>query len=235
MKKNKSKSISVIIPAFNEQENIEKAVKRTFDFLCSIFEKFEIIVINDGSTDKTGEISERLLKSISNLKVLHHQQNKGMGAAVWTGIKNAENELIFSSCADLQFDIKELEKFLPFVEKTDVIIGYRLKREYSLYRKFNTAFYHFLIKLLFGLNVKDPAWVKLFKKKVFDEISIVSKGFFWEVEILVKAKRKGLLITEVGVHSHKRKAGEEKGKSPKRIIEIFFSMLRFWYELNFGK
>lgn len=227
-------NISVIIPAYNEEGNIEEVVRICEKVFSSFFnDNFEIIVVNDGSGDKTGEIAGKLMSSVKNLKVFHHQKNQGMGKAVKTGVCQAQNDLIFVTGSDLQFDIREFEKFLPFIDNSDIVIGYRVNRKYGFFRKFNTAVYHFLINLMFGLKFRDPSWVKLFRKKIFDNIAITSNGFFWDVELLIKAKRKGYKIKEVGVHSYERKTGKASGKNIFKIFETFLSLVRVWWKVNF--
>lgn len=227
------KGISVIIPAYNEEENIERAITAAEKFFSSFFiNNYEIIVVNDGSKDKTGKTAEDLKSPLKNLKVFHHPKNLGMGAAVRTGVSNAKYELIFVTCGDLQFDINEFEKFLPFLA-SDIVIGYRLNRQYSFFRKINTFIYRSLIRLIFGLKVKDPSWVKLFKKEIFDNLLLKSKGFFWDVEFLIKAKSKGYQIEQVPVHSYERRAGRASGKNLFKIFETFISLVKTWWSIRF--
>jgi len=235
MEKPINKSISVIIPAYNEEDNINKIVKLSEKIFSSLFSKFEIIVVNDGSADQTGTLANNLSKTVKSLRVCHHQKNQGMGQAVQTGISQARNDLIFVTCADLQFDLHEFDKFIPFIDQADIVIGCRIDRGYKWYRKLVTNVYLFLIRLMFGLKVKDPTWVKLFKRKIFDDISITSQGFFWEVEVLVRAKKKGYSIKQVDVHSHQRIGGQASGSNPFKILEALLTMIKFWWKLKFEK
>ncbi len=222
------------MPAYNEEENIKEAILACEKFFSSLPPiDFEIIVINDGSLDKTGEILDGLKKTLPRLRVFHHSKNQGMGKAIKTGVGEAQSEFIFVIPSDLQFDIKEFEGFLPYLDKNDLVIGYRLNRDYNFYRRFNTVVYLFLINLLFGLNVKDPSWVKLFRKKVFEEAKVSSNGFFWDVEFLIKARRNGCDIKEIGTHSFKRKKGKSSGGNPFRALKTFFRLIQFWLTLRF--
>ena len=151
-----------------------------------------------------------------------------MGAAIKTGFSNANYDLVFTTCSDGQFDISELEKLILAIDKVDFVISYRLNRHQSSYRMLNTKLYHILIKILFGIKVKDPSWVKLFRKKVIDDIELESDGFFWETEILVKSIKKGYKYSEVGVNSYPRTKGIPSGGNISKVLGVFFTMLKFW-------
>jgi len=221
------KSVSVIIPAYNEEKNIEEAIASCFTVLPALCADFEVIAVNDGSVDKTGDVAEALKSRFVGLKVYHHPFNQGMGQAIRTGIFQAEKELIFTTCADLQFDIKELENLLALIDGADMVIGSRKIRYDSSYRRVCTFIYHLLLKLLFGLRFADPTWVKLFKKSIYDKIAFSSQGFFWEAEILVNARRNNYLIKEAEVYSRPRKAGKSSGANPLKHLEIIREMLVF--------
>ena len=224
------KTISVIIPAYNEEGNIKKAVQACVEVLPSLTDVFEIIVVDDGSKDGTKQIAEELARYTSSVKVYHHAFNKGMGAAVATGISHARYELVFPIPADLQFDIRELSKFLPLIASSDIVAGYRVQREGTLYRRIVTFTNHILLRMLFGLKVKDPSWVKLFRRRIFDSISITSSGFFWEAEVLIKAVRNKYRIQEVEVHSYPRMRGKSSGGTFRAAVKTFFTLLKFWFQ-----
>lgn len=225
------KSISIIIPAFNEEGSIQKVVTRCLEVLPKLFEQFEIIAINDGSKDRTGEILGSLTNQFGNLKVFHHLKNEGMGSAVRTGIQNAKNDLIFTISADLQYDISELEKFLAPIKEANIVIGSRLKRDYRGWRNIANFVYRIFLNLMFRLKFEDPTSIKLFKRNVFEKISVDSSGFFWEVEILIKAKRAGFTIREVKVNSQKRILGKSS-LNARKTFEIFSEMTKFWLAGN---
>jgi len=131
-------SISIILPALSEEGNIEAAVKDIQSYFHSREEKYELIVINDGSTDSTGEIAERLAKENGSVRVIHHSINKGYGSALMEGFESSKYKYVFFTDSDRQFDIKGLDILLPLI-KTDaveIIIGYRLKRQDPFIRRF---------------------------------------------------------------------------------------------------
>jgi len=155
------------------------------------------------------------------------------GAAVATGFAAASYDFLFATPADLQFDIAELDKLMPLIENADIVASYRVNRDYNWYRWMVTYINKFLLRLLFGLKVKDPNWVKLVRKSVLDSVTITSHGFLWDAELLVKAQRQDMRIKEVGVHSHSRTEGVASGASPKAAARTFFALMKFW--LHGGK
>ena len=223
-----TRELSVIIPAYNEERNIDKAVQKCLEVLPKFVEQFEIVVVNDGSSDGTGTIADRMAKSHEQVKVFHHGRNKGMGAGIATGFSHARYDLLFATPADMQFDIRELGGLLALIGGADIVASFRVNRNYNWYRWIITYTNIFLLRLLFGLKVKDPNWVKLFRKEVFSRIEITSPGFFWDAEVLIKAKKQGLRIAEVGVHSYARKQGKASGASPKAAVKTFFALIKFW-------
>jgi len=140
-------SLSVFFPAFNEEENIELVVKRTLEFLPSIANHYDIIIIDDGSQDKTGEIADLLSREYKEVSVVHHSSNCGYGAALQTGFKMAKNDLIFFTDGDGQCNRKELPKLASSIENADIICGYRIKRADPLFRKVNAGLYRLLLRI----------------------------------------------------------------------------------------
>ena len=204
-------SISIILPALNEEGNIEAAVKDIQSYFNSREEKYEIIVINDGSTDSTGDIAERLAKENGSVRVVHHPTNKGYGSALKRGFDISRYKYVFFTDSDRQFDVKGLDILLPLI-KTDaveIIIGYRLKRKDPFIRRFLSWGYNSLVGYLFDLNVKDiDCAFKIFRKDIFSKIKIESRNFFVNTEILAKARFYGFNVLEVGVPHFPRTAGK---------------------------
>jgi len=205
------KSLSIILPAYNEAENIQKAIYDCFNFLHALNCRHEIIVINDGSTDNTGKILVDIAEKHNNLRVIMHAKNEGYGMALRDGFKAAQFELVFFTDSDRQFAIESLSEMLPLIEMVDIVIGYRFDRKDHFIRKFLSCGYNTLINLLFDLNVKDiDCAFKLFRREVFDKIKIESSHFFVNTEILAKAKFYGFNIAEIGIKHYPRLNGESK-------------------------
>ena len=220
-------SISIILPALNEEGNIEAAIQDIQLYFHSREEKYEIIVINDGSTDSTGEIADRLVKENGSVRVIHHSINKGYGSALKEGFENSKYKYVFFTDSDRQFDIKGLDILLPLI-KTDaveIIIGYRIKRKDPFLRRFLSWGYNSLVGYLFDLNVKDiDCAFKIFRKDIFSKIEIESKNFFVNTEVLAKAMYFGFNVLEVGVPHFPRTAGKTTvtlKHIPLTLIELY--------------
>ncbi|HOL23046.1 MAG TPA: glycosyltransferase family 2 protein [bacterium] len=229
----KLKNISVVLPAYNEEENIADAIINTRNTLGTLADNYEIIVVNDGSTDRTGEIAEHFAQQEpSHTRIFHHSSNKGYGAALRTGFLNTRYEYVFYTDADNQFDISELRNFLPLIEKYDIIIGYRIKRKDSLLRIFLSKGYNYLVFLLFHLKVRDvDCSFKLFHKYVLDAIKIECDDFFVDTEILVRAKKAGFHILEKGVTHYPRKRGKTTVR-PGHILKTLITITKLWKQIH---
>lgn len=213
--------ISAVFPAFNEEENIERLYQQATSALKRITDDYEIVIVNDGSRDKTREIADRLAREDPHLSVYHHPTNLGYAKALNTGFTRAKMPLIFYSDADLQFDLNEIDLLLPLMEEADIGIGYRIDRKDSRLRLFFAWGYNRLARFVFGIKVRDiDCAFKMFKKEVFDKIKIESDHFMVDTEILAKAKRLGLKIKEIGV-THLPRAG---GKSTVRPAHIYYTL-----------
>ncbi len=219
--------ISIILPALNEEENIEAAIHDIVSYFNSREEKYELIVINDGSTDGTGKIAEKLSGENGFIRVIHHPINRGYGSALKRGFDISKYKYIFFTDSDRQFDVKGLDILLPLI-KTDaveIIIGYRLKRKDPFIRRFLSWGYNSLVGYLFDLNVKDiDCAFKIFRKDIFSKINIESSNFFINTEILAKARHFGFNVLEVGVPHFPRTAGKTTvtlKHIPLTLIELY--------------
>ncbi len=225
-------NISLFFPCYNEEDNIETTVKKALDVLRSLTDTFEIIVVDDGSRDQTEKIVKSLIKEEKRIKLIQHPRNRGYGAVLRTGLKNARYDLICFTDADGQFDFSQIKKMLPLINDSDVVIGYRKKRRDSFHRLVNAKIYGLVIRLFFGLKVKDvDCGFKLFQKKVIDDIEIESQGALASAEILVKIKSKGYRIMEIGVDHFPRFAGKSTGANLRVIFKAAKELFRFFPKL----
>ena len=210
------KSISVFLPAYNEEENIRDIVVEIDGYLKSHFKDYEILVVSEGSKDKTNDIVRDLQKTISQLRLLAKSDNFGYAGALRTGFKNSTKELIFYTDGDRQFDIAEMDHLLPLISKYDIVTGYKIKRHDPLMRIWTSKIYNWTMRLLFGLNVKDiNCAFKLYRREVIKKVDFLpdlTQGVI-NVEVYLTALRNGFTIGEVGVHHFHR----EKGKTDAEI------------------
>ncbi|MBU3956805.1 glycosyltransferase family 2 protein [Patescibacteria group bacterium] len=234
----KVKELSVFFPAYNEEDNIKTTVTKAIKILPKVAKKWEIIVIDDGSTDKTGEIVEELIKKEPRIKMITHTPNRGYGATIKSGVYNARYELIAFTDADGQFDFSEITKFIKeqHQSKADLVIGYYLKRAEPFYRiLISKILWELPVFLLFGLRARDiDCGFKLISKKVIDKIPRLEaeRGPFITTELLVKAKKEGFKISQVGVHHYPRKAGQATGITLKVALSGYVDLLRFYRKLK---
>jgi len=229
--------LSVFLPAYNEEANIEKTVNNVVDNLKKNVSEWELIIVNDGSKDKTGEIADRLSNRNKNISVIHHHPNRGYGAALKSGLYACKYPWISFIDSDGQFDFSEINRFIDTQEKTgaDMVIGYYLGRKVSFSRKVNTFVWQVIVRLLFGLSVRDiDCGFKLISKKVVDTIEPLQseRGAFISSEFLIKAKKAKFKIIEIGVNHYPRKQGEGTGANLDVIIQSFVDLFKLWYKLK---
>ena len=221
-------SLSVVLPAYNEEAVIEKTVINVLTALAHWTVDFEIIVVNDGSKDRTGEIIERLVLHDPRIRLITHPVNKGYGAALVTGFQAIDKELVFFMDSDGQFDINDLEAFFPLIEQYDAVLGYRNPRVDPWIRKFNAWGWKQLVRLLLGVHVRDlDCAFKLYHARFFHTLKLETQGAMINAEILYKFKRDGYIFTEVGVRHLPRKEGEATGAKPAVILRALREIVIF--------
>lgn len=233
----KIEALSVFFPAYNEEANIEATVRKAKKVLVEVAKKWEILIINDGSKDNTLKIAEKLAKEDRRIRVINHRVNRGYGAALKSGFYNARFPWIAFTDSDGQFDFSEIVNFIKKQKETgaDLVIGYYLDRKVPFYRKINSKLWELLVSFLFGLRVNDiDCGFKLINKKVIDSIPKLEseRGAFISSEFLIKAKKRGFKIVEIGVRHYPRKAGEATGAKLNVIIKSFIDLFRLWKKLR---
>lgn len=204
------KEISIVLPAYNEEENIKWVVEKIAGYLeKKKFGKWEIIVVNDGSTDSTEMEVRKMMKRIRNLRIFKHPKNRGYGGALRSGFAAARYAWVGYTDADGQFDIHDLDKLIPLAGKYDIVAGYRVNRQDPLMRIFIAWVYNQIIWLSLGLKIRDvDCAFKIYRREVFEKIKLTSETGLIDAEILVKAKRAGFSIGQVGVRHFPRRAGQ---------------------------
>lgn len=218
---NEGIGLSVFMPFYNEEANIEKAVSSVRSCLESIPEisQYEIIIIDDGSSDATKEIGKKLVLADAHVRLISHEVNIGYGGAIATGLKSARLEYVFFTDGDLQFDMEDLRKFIALLPEHEAIIGYREKRRDPLARRVNALVWNVINRYSFGLRVKDiNCAFKLFRRDLVHDLPLISKGAMISSEILVRLKRKGIVFTQIAVTHLPRLHGKQTGANIKVIV-----------------
>jgi len=213
-------TLSVFFPAYYDEGNIAKVVTKAVEVLEELkLKDYEVVVIEDGSPDKTGEVADEMARKFPKVRVIHHEKNMGYGATLKDGFTSAKLDYVFYTDGDNQFDLDELKKFVAMLPFTDIVVGYRKKKQYSLYRKFTSLCYNYLLKLIFGLDYWDiDCAFKIFPTKLFREIKIDSVDAFIDAEIMLKAHLRGYKTVEMGVTHLPRIDGVSTGARPSVII-----------------
>lgn len=232
LKEVEGESISVVMPAYNEEESVERVVNQAIIELKKISKNFEVVVVDDGSQDSTGEILDRLAKKNKRIRVIHHKKNKGFTGAILSCYKSAKKHLVFLAPADGEFDFGELKNFIDAIRGFDVAVGYRVGSTRSVYRKFNSKGFHLLTRIFFGIKFKEISAVILWRKPILDELSVGSNesAALIEPELIYQALKRGYKFTEVPFHFTARIAGKSKGAGIRMIIMTFIEMFKFWWK-----
>jgi len=226
-------SISVFFPCYNEQDNVSHTVKGAVAVLEKFTSDFEVIIVDDGSTDNTGQIADELAKSNEKIKVVHHNPNLGYGAALQSGFKAATKKLVFYTDGDGQFDFGEMPQLLPVIKEFDIVSCYRLNRQDNFIRKLNAWCWNKLVCWLFGMKIRDiDCAFKLYKREIFDNIKLSSTGALIDTEILARAVRKGYTVTQMGVHHYPRTAGSQTGANLKVILRAFRELFELYHKIK---
>lgn len=226
-------SLSLFYPMYNEEGNIEEAVGRALAVLPRFADTFEVILVNDGSRDATGERAEALAARDSRVRVVHHPTNQGYGAALQSGIRASRFEWIFYTDGDNQFDLNEIGRLLPLRRGHEIVTGYRIDRRDPWIRKANAWVFGTAVAILFGLRYRDvDCAFKLYRRSIFDGMKLASKGALIDVEIFARARKAGARIAEVGVHHYPRTAGSQTGAKLSVIVRAFRELFALWTELR---
>lgn len=223
----KLSSLSIFLPAFNEEKNIKTSVLKALEAAESVASAYEVIVINDASTDKTAKVVEKLIDLYpGKVKLVSHPTNKGYGGALTTGIKSAQYDYIFFTDADLQFDLSEIKLLTRHIDNHDAVIGVRKKRQDPFMRLVNAKGWNILNRILFGLKVKDiDCAFKLMRRNAVVHLPIRSQGAMVSAEMLILLQKQGARIKEIEVTHFPRTRGVATGAHPKVIIRAFKEML----------
>ena len=222
-------ALSFFFPAHNEAENIEAFVAEALEVLPRLADEFEVIAVDDGSRDATPEIADRLAAADPRVRVVHHEVNKGYGAALRSGFRAAQHELVCFLDGDRQFKVADIGRLLERLDaqdQPDVVVGYRLKRADPAIRLAYARAYRFALRIFFGLRVRDPDCAcKLFRRSALEEIRLESGGAFMSAELLIKLTQRGRRLVEAGVPHYPRIAGAASGANPRVVLR---AVRDFW-------
>jgi glycosyltransferase involved in cell wall biosynthesis len=219
---NALEGLSIILPCFNEAANVARAIEHAAGAAEATSRAYEIIVVDDGSADDTAEVAAQFARRDERVRLHVHTTNRGYGAALRTGIRAARMPWILLTDADLQFDLRELQDFLPYANDADLLIGWRILRQDPVARRINAAAWNWLVRRVFQVPVRDvDCAFKLARRERLQSIELASSGAMISTELLVKCVAAGARLRELGVHHRPRVAGAPTGAKPRVVLTAF--------------
>lgn len=218
----------MLVAAYNEEELLESFIRKSMSDLARVTNDFEIVLVNDGSTDNTLKIARGLAAEFSNLRLINLDRNLGTGKSILPAFASASKEIVFMNTVDAFFNTEDLPLLLGYLDNYDVVSGYRSDLSAnSVYQKILTLGNYALIRLLFRLRLKAYQTVQFHRKSFLDSISIEATSSFISPELLLKAHKAGKSIKEVKIKYYPRVAGKAKGGNIKSILRTFKDILKF--------
>lgn len=224
--------ISLFFPVYNDEKTVEAVTRKSIDVLSQLTKNWEIIIINDGSPDKSGQIADELSLKYPQVKVIHHETNKGYGAAIRRGLQESQGDLIFFTDGDDEYDVYDFLKIYKFKDFYDLIITFRYKKLYSSKRIFISFVYNFIFRRIFGTPYRDiSTGLRAIKKSVTEDLSLTSNSPFIGAELTLKTKLKGYRIGEVGIQTFPRVFGSGSSTSLRNIKLTLLDMFKVYNEV----
>ncbi len=232
----KIRSLTVVIPILNEEAIIEKSLTTLSDVLKTICLDYEIVVVDDGSTDRTAEILKKLALSIGRLKILRNSRNEGLGGALCHGFKHAAKDVVFYIDADMPFQYAEVLRAVKILEESraDGVAGFRNNREQEpFFRRLSSMAYNGCVSCLYGIKMLDiNCAFKLMKRNALKQLDLKAKGSFIDAEWMVRAAYGGYKIQELGVEYYPRPQSSSRLFRLRPIATAFWEMIKFFPDIR---
>lgn len=225
--------VSVFLPCHNEERNVERVVKAAVQALEALGVPFEVIVVDDGSTDATAEVARRLSEQDRRVRLVQHPRNLGYGAALRTGFASAHYPWVFFTDGDGQFDPADIVRLVSHAGSADLVVGYRIRRQDPVHRRLFGWMWNLLVRLWFGVRVRDvDCAFKLLRTDVVQGLPLRATGAFLSTELLCRAARRGARIVEVGVPHYPRRWGRQSGGRLDVVMRAFWELWKLRGELR---
>jgi glycosyltransferase involved in cell wall biosynthesis len=226
-------SLSIFFPAYNDAGTIASLVLLSHMTARELTDDHEIIVVNDGSPDHTGELLDEMARQFPWLKVVHHEANRGYGGALRTGFASASKEIVFYTDGDAQYDPREMTRlYAAFGPEVDFVNGHKISRHDPLHRVVIGRIYHWFVKIAFGLRLRDvDCDFRLMRKSIFDKVRLTRSSGVICVELMKKVQDHGFRIAEVPVHHYHRSYGKSQFFNFPRVGRTLVDLSRLWVEL----
>lgn len=225
--------LSLVLPAHNEEDNIGIVVADALATLPQYAPAFEIIVVNDGSRDRTGAIIDALHREHPCVVPVHHRTNQGYGAALRSGFGASTGDFVMFMDADRQFDIRDIRLLAPFVDLFDIVAGFRMERSDPIVRRINAEIFNLAVRILFGVHMRDlDCAFKIFRGEQIRSLRLTTSGALINAEIQSKLRRQGATLVQVGVPHHPRVAGQATGGDIKVILRAMRETISLWIRMH---
>jgi len=233
----KPPGLSIFFPALNDSGTIASMVIRAVKAAAELTPDYEVIVVNDGSTDATASIADELARTYSHVRVVHHPVNRGYGGALQTGFRSATKDLIFYTDGDAQYDPAEVAGlWKKMTAGTDLVNGYKIDRSDPLHRIIIGRVYHHIVSLMFGLRVRDvDCDFRLLRRSIFDRVQLEKTSGVICLEMMKKIQDAGFTIVEVPVHHYHRAYGKSQFFNFPRIYRTAIDVMKLWWALVIRK
>ena len=225
--------LSVFLPAYNDSGTIASLVITSLKTAARLTPDFEVIIVNDGSADATAEIADELARTYPQVRVVHHEKNRGYGGALRTGFASATRDLIFYTDGDAQYDPAEMEAlWVAFNDGVDLVNGYKISRSDPLHRIIIGRVYHHTVKILFGLKVRDvDCDFRLMRRRIFDVVQLEKDSGVICLEMMKKFQDAGFRVAEHPVHHFHRAYGKSQFFNFPRIYRTAIDVMKLWWQL----
>ena len=222
-----------MFPLYKDKNTVEIMIKKSSRILKKLKRKYEIIIVDDGCPEKSGELALKISKKFSNIKIFFHKKNLGYGAALKTGLKKCKNDLIFQIDGDDEYDVNDLSRLLKASENNDLVITYRYKKKYTTYRIIISWVYNAVLRLIFNIKFKDiSSGSRLVSRKLIRHIKLKSNSPFVGAELAIKAKLAGYKVGEIGIHTFPRTFGTGASVNLKNILLTLKDMILLFMRIK---
>jgi len=229
----KSAGLTVFFPAYNDGGTVASLIVRAVQVARTLTPDYEIIIVNDGSTDATALIADELAQVYPNVRVVHHATNRGYGGALRTGFASATKDIVFYTDGDAQYDPAEMTRLWRALEAgVDLVNGYKISRSDPLHRIIIGRVYHYFVKLLFGLHVRDvDCDFRMMRRAIFERVQLEKDSGVICLEMMKKIQDAGFAIVEVPVHHYHRAVGKSQFFNFRRVFRTGIDVLKLWVAL----
>ena len=225
--------LTAFFPAYNEDANVVPVAEALLTVLPRVAERWELVIVDDGSRDGTGALADELARSRPGVRVVHHAVNRGYGGAIKSGLAAAQLDYVFYMDGDRQFDPAEIARLMVALDRADVVVGYRAKRADNVVRWLNGVAWNMLVHALFGVPVRDvDCAFKIFRRSVLDGLEARAEGAMISTELLARIHERGHTIVEVPVSHYPRQHGSPSGANPQVILRAFAELFRLRRQLR---